>query len=427
MDDHSLSRREFLIGATAATAAAWLSAQEIFAQDTTAVAPSGPAVACGVIGLGLRGKELLATLARFPSASIAAICDNYEPALTRGKESAPNAAALTDYQRLLDKKEVEAVFIATPSHLHKEIALAAALSGKSVYIEAPMAVTIDDCREIAKAGLACKQLFQVGQQLRSSPLRKHVLAFVKTGALGAIAQTRAQWHKKTSWRRAASTPEREKELNWKLSSSTCAGLIGEVGLHQVDLISWYLDRTPVSVTGFGGILQWKDGRDVADTVQCVLEYPGGVRLVYDATLANSFDGAYELALGSDSAILMRGVRAWMVREADSPMLGWEVYATKEKVGDESGIVLTADATKHIEEKLGGGGEGGEAAKQPAADTARDDLYYAVEEFLTNARGGGKPSCGALEGYRAAVTAIKANEAITSGSKIAYQKEWFELA
>ena len=52
---------------------------------------------------------------------------------------------------------------------------------------------------------------------------------------------------------------------------------------------WYLNARPVAVTGFGGILFWKDGREVPDTVQAVIEFPGGVNMIYDATLANSFD------------------------------------------------------------------------------------------------------------------------------------------
>jgi len=273
---------------------------------------------------------------------------------------------------------------------------------------------------MSKAAVAEKQIFQIGQQLRASPLRKHVNTFAKMGAMGDVVEARAQWHKRESWKRAAPTREREAELNWKISSKTSAGLIGEVGVHQVDLVTWYSGAPPVSVTGFGGCLAWKDGRDMADTIQCVFEYPNGSRLLYDATLGNSFDGAYELIQGTQSAILMRGPHAWMVREADSTMLGWEVYARKEKIGDESGIVLLADSTKLLE-------EGKEPGKDAVVDATKDDLYYAIDEFLRNVRSGGKSSCGPLEGFKAAVVAIKANEAVTSGSKVVYQKEWFDPA
>lgn len=265
MTKFTLSRREFLVGATAATAAILLTTDELAAQAPVTT-PAGPPVACGVIGLGLRGKELLAGIGRFPNASLAGICDTYEPFVTRAKESAPNAATFSDYKQMLDKKEVEAIFVATPSHQHKDIVLAALQAGKHVYCEAPMAVTVDDCRAIAKASVADKQIFQIGQQLRANPLRKHVNGFVKTGALGEVVEARSQWHKRQSWKRAAPTPERENELNWKISSKTSAGLMSEVGVHQLDLMNWYMAAVPVAVTGYGSIMAWKDDRDVADTV-----------------------------------------------------------------------------------------------------------------------------------------------------------------
>jgi predicted dehydrogenase len=418
MTKFTLSRREFLVGATAATAAIWLTADELAAQ--TPAAAVGPPLACGVVGLGLRGKELLTTIGRFPNASLAAICDTYEPFVTRAKESAPNATAFSDYKQMLDKKEIEAIFVATPSHQHKDIVLAALQAGKHVYCEAPMAITVEESKAIAKASVADKQIFQVGQQLRANPLRKHVNGFVKSGAVGDVVEARGQWHKRQSWKRAAPTPEREAELNWKISSKTSAGLMGEVGLHQLDVMTWYMGALPVAVTGFGGTMAWKDGRDVADTVQCIVEYPNGARFIYDATLGNSFDGAYEVIQGAESAILMRGPHAWMIRESDSTMLGWEVYARKDQLGDESGIVLIADSTKLLQ-------EGKEPGKEGVIDTAKDELYFAVEEFLSNVRTAAKPSCGPQEGFRAAVVAIKANEAVTTGSKIAFQKEWFDLA
>ena len=103
-----------------------------------------------------------------------------------------------------------------------------------------------------------------------------------------------------------------------------AGLVGELGIHQVDNNSWFLKALPTAVSGFGGVLQWSDGRTVPDTAQCVFEYPEGVNFIYDATLANSFDSDYEMIYGTDAAVMMRGAKAWMFKESDAPLLGWEV-------------------------------------------------------------------------------------------------------
>ncbi|MDI6827438.1 MAG: Gfo/Idh/MocA family oxidoreductase, partial [Armatimonadota bacterium] len=276
-----------------------------------------------------------------------------------------------------------------------------------------------DAKEIALAAQGSKQIFYAGQQGRSNLLYKHVANFVKAGVLGNTAMVHAQWHKKDSWRRMAPTPEREAELNWRISSKTSAGLVAEVGIHNLDLANWYLNSLPTAIIGFGAIINWNDGRDVPDTVQCIFEYPNNVRMIFSATLANSFSNSYTLFQGSNSSLMMREKRAWMIKEADSPLLGWEVYAKKEQCFDETGICMVADSTKLLE-------AGKEPSKEGSIEPTKEALYCALENFTRSIREGAKPACGALEGYQATVAALKANEAILSGTKIAYQPDWFEL-
>src|SRR5262249_35133026 len=160
---------------------------------------------------------------RSPSAQVTAICDNYEAAVTKAKEIAPKATGFADYRKLLESPDVEAVIVATPTYQHKEIALAALQAGKHLYCEAPLAASVEDARAIAlAAGQAPKLKFQAGLQGRSNSLYKHVSKFVKTGVLGTPAQVVAQWNKKQSWRRMAPSPEREQNLNWRLSKATSA-------------------------------------------------------------------------------------------------------------------------------------------------------------------------------------------------------------
>lgn len=413
-----LNRREFLRGATATCL--MVLGGEALGADAPAGPPPTP-VRCGVIGTGFQGRALLTTLARLPGAPVAAICDAYEPSLKSAQEIAPQAKSYTDYRQMLDtEKELQAVFIATPSYRHREPALAAIQAGRHVYCEAPLAATVDDARAIALATKDAKSVFQVGMQQRANPVYQHAVKFV-SAALRNVAQVRTQWHRKQSWRRAAREPQRERELNWRLARATSTGLMGELGVHQIDVANWYLKKLPVAVSGFGGILQWRDGREVADTVQCLVEYPGDVRLVYDATLGNSFDGIYELFMGADGAILTREDRSWLFKEADAPMLGWEVYARTDKVGDETGIALVADATKYLEQ-----GKNPAEAAAAAGPSGKDALYYAVESFLNCVREGKKPACGPLEGMQAAVVAIKANEAVTTGSRVTIAKELLAL-
>jgi predicted dehydrogenase len=217
----------------------------------------------------------------------------------------------------------------------------------------------------------------------------------------------------------APTPERETELNWRLSSETSAGLIGEIGIHHLDLAMWYLKSLPTSASGMGAILNWKDGREVADTVQCIIEFPNNVRMIYSSTLASSFSDSYTLFQGSNSSLMMREKQGWMIKEADSPLLGWEVYARKEQVHNETGIAMVADATKILE-------AGKEPGKEGILAPVRDELTEALDSFVHSVRRDSKVTVGAIEGYQATVAAIKTNEAIVSGSKIVFDKSIFEL-
>jgi hypothetical protein len=182
---------------------------------------------------------------------------------------------------------------------------------------------------------------------------------------------------------------------------------------------WYLKSVPISTSGMGAILNWKDGREVADTVQCIIEFPNNVRMIYSSTLASSFSDSFTLFQGSNSSLMMREKQGWMIKEADSPLLGWEVYARKEQVHNETGIAMVADATKILE-------AGKEPGKDGALAPSRDELTQTLDHFVHSVRGDLKVISGPIEGYQATAAAIKANEAIVTGSKIAFDKSMFDL-
>jgi predicted dehydrogenase len=116
--------------------------------------------------------------------------------------------------------------------------------------------------------------------------------------------------------------------------------------------------------------------------------------------------------------VLRDDRAWLFKEADAPVLGWEVYARKELVGDEEGIALVADATKLIAQgKIPG-------QHKEEKEKGKNSFFYAIEEFVTCIRENEKPRCGAKEGLQAAIVALKANEAAQSGTKVTFKPEWF---
>ena len=467
-DSAEFNRRDFLKGGSVATLMAMMGGVPLVAQQPAAETQSaekkiGVKIKVGVIGLGPQGRDILDQLGRLPTekphAEVIAICDNYKPMLNRSATKAPGAAAVEDYKAVLENKDVQAVIIATPTHQHKDIVLAALAAGKHVYCEAPLAHTVEDAQAIALAAKNTVGLvFQPGLQMRSDPQRLFILPFIRSGALGKFVMARAQWHKKTSWRATSSNAEREKVINWRLNNSTSPGLVGEMGIHQLDQATWILNGTPKAVSGRGAIRFWSDdGRDVPDTVQLAVEYPDGLQFVYDATLGNSFDGEYEMYYGTDAAVMMRENKverengyeyfhlAWMFKEVDSPLLGWEVYARKDAFYKETGIALVAGGSKQtaLTDK---GGEaspfplptlnyalesfmGNCAEVQNQVDDLKSSFGSVTKEALETSLAGIKlrPAATYKDGYAATVLALKANEAILKGARIELQKELFELA
>jgi predicted dehydrogenase len=416
--DAPFDRREFLKTA-AGTLALLLSRQGLASAQAPAAAPlAGPPVRFGVVGLGTWGREILDALGRTESAQVTCICDVYEPFLKRAAAGAPKAETTTDWRRLLESPTVDAIVVATATPDHREIALAALQARKHVYCEAPIAASIEDARAIATtAKSATGVVFQAGLQGRSNLLYRHVLQFVKSGVLGDVALVNAQWSKKDSWRRVAATPERERALNWRLDKAS-PGLMGEIGIHQLDLVSQYLGVRPSAIVGSGGITAWRDGRETPDTAVCLIEF-GKSRATVRATLASSFGGAYTIFQGSNSSLLLKESRGWLIKEADSPLLGWEVYARKESVHDETGIAMVADATKLLQ-----------AGKEPGTDLPLEPekpaLVVAFESFINSIRTGAPSACGPTEAYSATVAALKANAAVVTNSRIELRPEDYAL-
>ena len=444
------NRRDFLKGGSFAALATLMGGVRLVAQTNTSEAPASAPISktkVAVIGLGAWGREILDQLARLPQADLVAICDNYGASLRRAASKAPNATQTEDYKTILANKDIKAVIIATPTHLHKEIALAALAAGKHVYCEAPLACTLEDTKEIALAAKKnTRVVFQAGLQLRCDSQEAFLLKFARSGALGKWAMSRGQWNKKTSWRATSPNPDREKALNWRLAKESSLGIIGELGLNQIDRATRYFNALPTAVSGFGTVAFWQDGREVADTVQAILEYPEGVRLIFNATLANSFEADADVYYGSDAAVMIRGGSAWMFKETDAPLLGWEVYARKDNFLQETGISLRMDASKLK-------AQGNAAAQQ--VEVPDPPLFFALQTFLRNAAEVGAavedfigtygdsdaaalaehlsknihplPAPDYLDGYRATALAIKANEAIVKGERITIPKAWYELA
>jgi myo-inositol 2-dehydrogenase / D-chiro-inositol 1-dehydrogenase len=178
----SINRRTFFLGS--AVAARMASAQ------------SGEAIRTGMIGVGGRGSLLLRNVLAQPGVKVAAVCDIKPDRLDRAASAASrdNPATTPDWHKIMERKDIDAVFIATPPYLHSEMAVAALKAGKNVYCEKPIGVTPAQVRAVVEAARASKSVFTAGQQMRSSKMYGQVIGKIREGVIGDVIMVKAQRH-----------------------------------------------------------------------------------------------------------------------------------------------------------------------------------------------------------------------------------------
>jgi len=368
-------------------------------------------VKIGIVGTGRHGRAIITELQKIPQVEIAAVCDRSEARLALATQRAQSAATFTDHKVMLEQRpDVTAIVVATPTHLHRAIVEDVIAAGRHVYCEGPIASTVEDCRAMAAAAASAKTICQAGFQGRSNPTYKRAQPLVRTELRDLVSMS-AQWHRKTSWRFPAGG-DPDALANWRLDPAVSTGLAGEVGAQQFDVAHWWRGSYPTRVMGRGGIRLHKDGRTVADTIDLDLIWADGVVLRYSATLANSSGAQFEVVNGINGSIRLNWTHGWLFKEADAPTQGWEVYATRQQIFSEEGIVLIANATQLAEQ----------GDLQAGAGLPHPSLYYSLMDFLKSVTEGVPVACSMAEGARASIVGILANQAIVTGQEVAITLE-----
>jgi hypothetical protein len=198
------SRRRFIGRTSAALAAPWVISGSARGADG-AVAPSNR-ICVGLIGRGCMGRGHLNRLVGDSGVQLLAVCDpdrirrsegrevveaNYAAAQPSGTYS--GCAAYNDYRELLARKDIDAVVIVTPDHLHTPISIDAAAAGKDIYCEKPVSLSLSEGRALVDAVRANGRVFQTGTQYRSMQILNETIAFIRAGGLGKIKSVFVLW------------------------------------------------------------------------------------------------------------------------------------------------------------------------------------------------------------------------------------------
>ena len=301
----TMDRREFIKRFGSAGAAGLLLSSVPWLKGCTPAGQEemkGGKVRFGIIGTGSRGRYHLENLLKVPQAEAVAFCDNYRPNLDLALSRVPGARCFDDYRRLLEDREVDAVIIATPLHLHHRMTLDALSAGKNVLCEKAMAYTMEECLDMYRKGRASGKVFFVGQQRLFDAKYIKIMDSVRKGELGPVVNVR-----NNDWRRSVPSPELERHINWRLYREYSRGLMTELACHQLQNGTWAKGMIPQQVMGTGSLIYWKDGREVFDSVCTIYTFPDGVNMTFESVISNKHFGMGEQILCKDATIdLARG-------------------------------------------------------------------------------------------------------------------------
>ena len=279
----------------------------------------------GVIGTGDRGCGLTSILNSVDNINVIASCDVLPFRLNNGLAKAnSNPKGYSDYRKLLDNKDVDAVIITTPFNTHSKIALDAIDANKHVYCEKTLAKGYKGIEALLPAVDQSNKIFQTGHQYHSSRLYTHIFDLIRQGKVGKITAFECQWNRHGNWRRAVPDPKLEKAINWRMYKEFSGGLTAELSSHQIDFVNWVLDETPSQVMGVGGVDYWKDGRETYDNVHLMFSYPSGVKAKFTCLTSNA-DGGYEIkVLGDKGTIIINMFKAYFIPEGGKKKMLGEV-------------------------------------------------------------------------------------------------------
>lgn len=250
------------------------------------------------IGMGIMGHQDTDSALKVPGIELVAACDLYTGRLTRIKEKyGKNIYTTRDYLELLDRKDIDAIIIATSDNWHARIAIEAMNSGKAVYCEKPVVQKISEGLPVIAAQKTTGKPMQVGSQRVSSIVYRKAKELYKSGAIGQLNCIEASFDRQDAlgaWQYTMPTdgsPETvywdryvegmakrawdpKKFFWWRNYRDFGTGVAGDLFVHLLSGIHLLTDSSgPKTIFASGQLCYWKDGRDVPDVMTAIMQYP----------------------------------------------------------------------------------------------------------------------------------------------------------
>jgi predicted dehydrogenase len=302
MKKSTYSRRKFL-GISAAAAGASLASKAILLTPEPLLASPRPVPASdrlrfGMIGIGMQGSGLLTQSITLPGVECAAACDLYAGRHTLAKEIVrPDLPVTRRYQELLADKNIDCIVAAVPDHWHKQIVVDAVSAGKDIYCEKPMSHSGADGVAMVEAAKRTGRIVQIGSQRVSSLVCKKAKEMVAQGMLGDLMLVEGWLGRNDptgAWEYPPPTDLSPQTLDWDTWQGNVpkrpfdpyifarwrcwkeygTGVAGDLLVHLVSGMMFILNmnEAPQQAMSMGGILRFKDGRNMPDVHATLFKY-----------------------------------------------------------------------------------------------------------------------------------------------------------
>lgn len=366
-----LTRRDMLRIGAAGLAAGM--AKQALGQAAPATAPAGEPIRLGLIGHGGRGAGLLRALIRRKNEPyrIVAVCDIREANLASGRKVVTEGLGYTpeaygkdpdDFKRLLERKDIDGVVMATPCCEHARMFLAAIQAGKHIYGEKPMSLTVADADAVVAAASANPKLtVQVGFQWMLNARMMDAISRAQKGQIGELIDGRF-------FRHNGATPM----LGWFGHRQQSGDWMLEQGCHEYNIMNCLAKATPVRAYGIGRNDLYTDmqpDRNVTDQYSAIIEFPNGFTIHY--------------------------THGWISPKGFGGM-SMAVVGTKGAVDIMEGRIALRDE---------------KAAVDPIKPQETNDTEDALVSFINSVRTGKPPAATVANGRNATLTALLVRKAV----------------
>lgn len=362
----------------------------------------GEKLVVGVVGLG-RGFDHVKALQQIANIDIAYLSDIDETRITKAQKAAFATAdkppkAAKDFRRILDDKEVDAIFIATPNHWHAPAAILGCSAGKHVYVEKPGSHNAREGELLVAAARKNNRVVQMGNQRRSWPGIIEAVDKLRDGAIGEVRSART-WYVNARgsigrgkpvpvpanidydlWQGPA--PERPYvdnlvHYNWHWRWHWGGGEIANNGPHAFDLARWGLGvECPIRVTCGGGRYHFDDDQETPDTTVATADF-GNKLLIWDGSSCHPRNNE------------------------NLPFVAW--------YGSNGSMVIYGNGYRIIDPK----------GKQTSEGTGPGGDKSHIENFLKSIRGEAKPNSEIAVGQTSTLLCHLANIAYRTGHTIQF--------